>query len=103
MRDYIYDTPQATIEEVSENTKVPVATVLEYLKEGRLMLRESNVNLLLECELCGEPILTGRLCEKCANKFRKGYIKKTKPLTDTNLTGKLHLSKFSKDNKGWRR
>jgi len=99
VRDYIYSTPEATIEEVSKNTGVPIKTVLEYLKEGRLMLRDNNTNILLHCEVCNEPILTGRLCEKCARKFKKGFESKPKPLLRHDMTGKIHLSKLSKDKK----
>ena len=94
VRDYIYDFPKATIEEVSENTGVSVKTVLEYLKEGRLMLRDNNKNILLHCELCNEPILTGRLCDKCAKSFRNGFSSKARPLTRGDMTGKIHLSIF---------
>lgn len=71
VREFLNDNPHASLEEVSNATEVSTKNVLEYLKEGRLMLRNDNVNILLNCEICKEPILSGRLCEKCSNKFKK--------------------------------
>ena len=98
VRDFIYNNPQASLEEVSEETGVSTKSILEYLKEGRLMLRSNNVNILLSCELCGEPILTGRICEKCSSKFKRELTSRKKPMfVDEDMKGKIHLSKFSRD------
>ncbi|NLZ55038.1 MAG: MerR family transcriptional regulator [Thermoanaerobacteraceae bacterium] len=100
VRAFINDNPEATIEEVSEGTDVSVKKILEYLKEGRLMLRNNNVNIILECELCGAQILTGRICEKCSGKFfKRTFVTSNRLPLDEDMKGKLHLSKFARKDK----
>lgn len=100
VRDFINNNPRATLEEVSEATEVSTKNILEYLKEGRLMLRSNNVNILLNCEICGEPILSGRICEKCSSKFRRELIShKKSSFIDKDMKGKIHLSKLSRDDR----
>ncbi len=98
VREYINNNPQATIEEVSEGTGVTPRRILEYLKEGRLMLQSNNTNIILRCEMCDEPILTGRLCPNCSKKLKTRFVSDKKPLfVDEDMKGKIHLSKFSRD------
>lgn len=81
VREYIYDNPQATIHVVSEETGVSTKKILSFLRQGRLEIKDGH-NLILDCERCGQPIKTGRFCDKCAyeiEKELKGAIK-----TDNN-------------------
>lgn len=74
IRDYIRNHPGSTVLSVAENTGVKEDVILRFLREGRL---ESGTVLLAEsslrCEMCGSSISSGKLCEKCANKLRKGF------------------------------
>ena len=98
VREYINNNPRATIEEVAENTEVSVKQILEYLKEGRLILQSNNVNITLNCEMCREPILTGRLCSKCSDKLKRNFIRRKPSMyLDEDMKGKIHLSKYSKE------
>ncbi|HHU70177.1 MAG TPA: MerR family transcriptional regulator [Thermoanaerobacterales bacterium] len=72
VREYINEHAEATIDEVSEATGIPPSKILKFLKEGRLMISPNNINIVLRCEMCDEPILTGRYCKKCAEEFAKG-------------------------------
>lgn len=65
VKAYIYDNPNASIQEVSEGTGVSVKKILRFLREGKLELKDENINLILDCERCGAPIKTGRFCDKC--------------------------------------
>lgn len=67
VRDYIWDHPKANITEVARETEVDESIVLEFLREGRLELREESIGL--PCERCGAPIRTGRYCDKCAKEL----------------------------------
>ncbi len=63
VRKYIYDNPTVKVEDVAEETEVPLKTILQFLKEGRLQLKSADG--LLACEKCGIAITTGTMCENC--------------------------------------
>lgn len=69
VRNYIYDNPQSTIDEICNETEVTRATITSWLRDGRLILSAENASLL-QCESCGEPIRTGRFCEKCSSNVK---------------------------------
>lgn len=99
VKDYLYENPGATIEEVSEETKVDTKKILEYLKEGRLMLKHSNTNIL-SCESCGKPILTGRFCDECISDMRQKFGVDSKPIsTSEDMSGQIHISKLRRRRK----
>lgn len=75
IRDYIEAHPYATMIEISRETQVAIKKIMEFLKEGRLMLNSDNTNIVLKCERCGKPISTGRFCEECKNKLGKELMK----------------------------
>ena len=54
VKDYIRENPTSSISVVSEETEVP---------------KESGV--VIQCEKCGAPILTGRLCKECKRTMTK--------------------------------
>lgn len=95
VKEYLYEVPGATMEEISEKTGVPPKKILEFLREGRLILKKENVNMILRCEMCGAPILTGRLCDKCANEMKKKFGVAKVPLQQReDMKGKIHLSRY---------
>ena len=72
VRDYLYDNPNAPIEEVVEETGVQEKIILYYLRDGRLQIAGSSG--LLKCEQCGAAINSGRLCEKCMSKVNTRIV-----------------------------
>jgi flagellar operon protein (TIGR03826 family) len=93
VKEYLYDHPKATIYEVSNELDISVQRIKNYLKQGRLEIIGDEGNLILECELCGKSIKTGRFCEECTNSLSRD-IKSTvdeikKPIYD-NSGRKLH-------------
>ncbi len=96
VRDYLYDSPNATIEEVEEATGVSKRVILYYLRDGRLQM--TNSNGLLRCEQCGEPINSGRLCDKCASRIEQHMLKSMQARTaqvrrDDDDKSKMHISR----------
>lgn len=75
IRDYIEAHPYATMIEISRETQVAIKKIMEFLKEGRLILNSDNTNIVLKCERCGKPITTGRFCEECKNNLGKELMK----------------------------
>lgn len=70
VREFIYDNPGATVPEVAEATDVPERKILAFLKEGRL--ETVGDSMLIECEKCGAPIRSGKMCEKCNRELAMG-------------------------------
>ncbi len=67
VRKYIYEHPNSHIDEVSEETDVPVKTIKQFLREGRLEMRNADGSLI--CEKCGAAITKGAICDKCKNEL----------------------------------
>lgn len=90
VKEYIYDNPKASIQEVSDDTEVSTKKILNYLRQGRLEIRDGG-NLILDCERCGQAIKTGRFCGKCAYEIEnelKRSIKKDKNPFESRRTGR---------------
>lgn len=69
VRNYIYDNPRATIEQICEETGADSKLISGWLREGRLILSTENA-ALLKCESCGTAIRSGRFCEECAGQVK---------------------------------
>ena len=70
VKEYIYDHPRCALSEVSTVTGVSVKKITKFLKDGRLEVIEGMVEML-DCEKCGTPIKTGRLCNDCSGQFSR--------------------------------
>lgn len=70
VKNYLYDNPGASMENVCRETKVDQHLIVRWLREGRLITDDSYA-ALLECITCGAPIRSGRYCEKCNNELRR--------------------------------
>ena len=71
VKEYLYEHPKATIYEVSRELDISVQRIKSYLKQGRLEIIGDEGNMVLDCELCGKSIKTGRFCEECTNALSK--------------------------------
>lgn len=68
-REFLYDNPNATIEQVVEGTGIDERAIIYFLRDERLKM--AHASGLLRCEQCGAPIETGRYCEKCGDRISK--------------------------------
>ena len=69
VRDYIYEHKRTDIDTVSEETGVSKQIILHLLKEGRLILGDDTSGSgMLKCEICKNPINSGRMCQSCKEK-----------------------------------
>lgn len=64
VKEYIYDNPGASIQQVSEENGVSVRQLKKWVREERLAFSEDSL-VGLECENCGTMIRTGRFCSRC--------------------------------------
>ena len=72
VKEYLDENPGADISEVTQETEVDSKKIIEFLKQGRLEIKDED-NLLLSCERCGASIKTGRFCEKCIVQMQKEF------------------------------
>ena len=93
IREYLYDSPGATIEDVSENLDIARDKILHFLREGRL--ETMGDHMVIQCEKCGESIHSGKYCEKCTRDITmdlKSIAKKPGKSTSKNGHGSgMHI------------
>ncbi|MBQ7919063.1 MAG: flagellar protein [Lachnospiraceae bacterium] len=85
VKTYIRENPGVGIRQVSEECDVEPSLINQWLKDERLELSESS-SLLLNCESCGQPIRTGRYCDKCKmamSQTLRSVIRGADPATPT--------------------
>lgn len=70
IRNYLYDHPGASIDEVAEVLEIDKRKILLFLREGRL--ETLGEHMVLQCDSCGTPIRTGKLCEACKRDMAMG-------------------------------
>ena len=67
-KEYLHDHPDASVEELSKEMKIPVKQIIRWIREERLVL-SNPTNAEITCESCGKPICSGRFCEKCKTRI----------------------------------
>jgi len=77
VKKYLMDNPGSNKEDLFEATGVDIKKIMRWLKEERLISRNTS-GLGLTCEQCGSPILSGKLCDECKRKIAVefGYARK---------------------------
>jgi flagellar operon protein (TIGR03826 family) len=68
VKQYIYDNPAASIQQVSEDNDVSIQQLNKWIREERLCFSENSA-FGIECESCGAMIRTGRFCPACKDKL----------------------------------
>lgn len=72
VKEYIENHKGVGIQEVAEECDVSPNQIHQWLREERLELVEGS-GISLQCESCGAPITSGRLCEKCKREVTSGF------------------------------
>lgn len=70
VRLYLEQHQGATVSEAEAGTGVKQKTIRQMLKEGRLEVTTDSMSFL-KCEVCGEPIRSGKLCAKCELEYNR--------------------------------
>ncbi|MBE5963147.1 MAG: flagellar protein [Lachnospiraceae bacterium] len=68
VKQYIYDNPGASINQVAEENEVSIQQLKRWVREERLEFSADSA-VGLECEGCGKIIRTGRYCGLCKDKL----------------------------------
>ncbi len=91
VRTYVKENPQCSMKELSEETKVSIKRITQYIRDGRLEI-SSGMAGEITCTQCGRPILTGRFCEKCAMDIKFTAMEKKRE-ADVKRTGSMHVKR----------
>ncbi len=65
-KEFVRNTAHATVSMVAKEVDVSEQQVKQWIREERLVFADSAI-AGIACEVCGEPISTGRFCAKCKN------------------------------------
>lgn len=72
VKEYIRDNPGVGMQQVSEECDVEMSVIQQWLREERLEVTENSA-IYLNCESCGQPIRSGRFCDKCKTGMMNGF------------------------------
>ncbi|WAH37682.1 hypothetical protein [Alicyclobacillus dauci] len=95
IRQFLKKNPSANIHETADGTGVPYITIVDMIRDGRLVLRD-NPNMSYPCERCGEPTLAGRLCSKCSHELTESLSQASAGLREKNNQGNKVPGFFSR-------
>ena len=56
--------------EVKDQTEAPIQQLKRWIREERLSFSKDS-GVVIQCEKCGAPILTGRFCKECKRTMTK--------------------------------
>ena len=74
VKEYVRNTPGATIQMVSEENDVSIPQIRQWVREERLEF-SADSPVGIDCEGCGASIRTGRFCEACKNRMQNDFSK----------------------------
>jgi len=69
---YVKDHPSSGVPEVAEAFELEESQILHFVRENRLTLNFTGGGSI-ECESCGAPIVSGRLCVSCRQQLGGGF------------------------------
>lgn len=84
IRAYLRQHPLANIYEVANGTDVSYDEIVQFIRDGRLLLR-NNPNMVYPCERCGTPTQSGRLCANCAKEMGRALERDMRARDDQGL------------------
>jgi flagellar operon protein (TIGR03826 family) len=97
VKDYLWDNPKASIEEVHNETGVDRDLIIKFVRDGRLIAEGIEVNFDLECKRCGDPIAKGKYCASCQRDLLKGFDPKAPDEKEKEKLEKSPNKMFTKD------
>ena len=83
VKQYIYDNPQASIQQVSEEMEVSISQLRTWVRQERLEFTEASL-VGLNCEKCGAMIRSGRFCLNCKGKMTETLKSVYKPVNESS-------------------
>ena len=68
--EYLRENKGANIQELSDATDVSIKQITKFIREGRISV-ENAPNLMYPCEVCGNLIREGHMCDSCRARLTK--------------------------------
>lgn len=105
VKEFLYKNPGASLSEVSAALEISVEKIKQYLKDGRLEIINNEGNMVLECEMCGKAIKTGRFCDDCSKGLSRDFASTAKDISsglsaaEENKKKAIGMRYLSKDDK----
>lgn len=94
IKEYMIEHPGSSMADLVNNLGVSVTQIKHYLKEERLEIRGAPVMNILNCEVCGIAIRTGRYCNSCA---RDQYAKEKQQINEATRRVQTRSSERASD------
>lgn len=85
-RNYLEKHKGANVSEISDATGVTHKAIREMIKEKRFEVID-NRGGYIRCEMCGENIKSGRLCDKCELLFHRQMEEEARAGRKSSVTG----------------
>ena len=98
VKDYIKENPNQGIKEVAEGCEVSEGQIKQWVREERLEFSKGAG--VLNCEQCGEPIATGRFCEKCKATMTNNLNASVQPGLEARRKAAMDAAAAAVKNKG---
>lgn len=68
VKDFLRSNPGASMQQVNEETGVPVYTIERFIRAGRLEV-SAHSPIGIPCQKCGQLIRTGKYCKQCTSQL----------------------------------
>ena len=99
LREFIESEPYANINEITDATGVPTKRILQYIREGRLIM-SAGLSGELRCAQCGIAIEEGSFCKPCSLKIAQDLASALLPADIPNEEPKAKETKQRDDRRG---
>ncbi len=83
VKEFLGQYPGASIDKVHQETGVGKELIIRFVKNGRLLAEGLKVDMILECDRCGDIITEGNYCGRCQQLLLTELHKNTEQATDS--------------------
>ena len=70
VKKFLRNNPNSSINTVSRETGVEKKTIIEFIKNDRLIAEDIEIDVTIRCQRCGKEIKHGKYCEDCISELK---------------------------------
>lgn len=78
VKEFLKENPDSSISVVSEETGVKKKTIIEFIKNNRLIAEDLEIDAKIKCQRCGTEIKHGKYCDRCISDMKNEVESVTK-------------------------